>query len=99
TGWIHRTSLKKHKQVNMLDGVQYVRIDDAGLHILDKNGKAQVIACDNVVVCAGQVSLNDMREPLEQAGQSVHLIGGAFKAAELDAKAAIDQAARLAASI
>ncbi|MCP4123635.1 MAG: NADPH-dependent 2,4-dienoyl-CoA reductase [Bacteroidetes bacterium] len=99
TGWAHRTSLKKHKKVNMLDGVQYVRIDDQGLHILDKNGKPQVIECDNVIICAGQVSLRELQEPLEQAGKEVHLIGGAFKAAELDAKEAIDQASRLAAKI
>ena len=99
TGWIHRTTLKHHKRVNMLDGVQYVRIDDAGLHILDKNGKADIIECDNVVICAGQVSLRELKAPLEAAGSKVHLIGGAYEAAELDAKAAIDQAARLAAEV
>lgn len=98
TGWIHRTTLKKHKKVNMLDNVQYVRVDDAGLHIL-RNEKPEVIECDNVVVCAGQVPLRELQEGLEQAGKKVHLIGGAFEAAELDAKRAIDQAARLAAKI
>jgi len=83
----------------MLDGIQYVRIDDEGLHILNKNGKPEVIECDNVIVCAGQVSLRNLQEPLEQAGKTVHLVGGAFKAGELDAKAAIDQASRLAAKI
>jgi 2,4-dienoyl-CoA reductase (NADPH2) len=99
TGWIHRTSLKKHKKVNMLDGVQYVRIDDEGLHILNKSGKPEVIECDHVVVCAGQVSRRDLQQPLLDAGMKVHLIGGADKAAELDAKRAIDQAAYLAAEI
>jgi 2,4-dienoyl-CoA reductase (NADPH2) len=99
TGWIHRTTLKNHKRVTMLDGVEYVRIDDAGLHILNKDGKPELIECDHVVVCAGQVSLRELKEPLEAAGVAVHLIGGAFEAAELDAKSAIDQAARLAAKI
>ncbi len=98
TGWIHRTTLKKHKKVTMLDDVQYVRIDDAGLHIL-RDGKAEVIECDNVVICAGQVSLKNLEEPLKAAGANVHLIGGSLKAGELDAKRAIDQAARLAAKI
>lgn len=95
TGWIHRASLKKHKKVNMLDAVQYVRIDDSGLHIL-RNGKRETIECDNVVICAGQVSLRELFQPLEVAGKKVHLIGGADVAAQLDAKRAIDQAARLA---
>ena len=98
TGWIHRSSLKKHKKVNMLDAVQYVRIDDLGLHIL-RNGNAETIECDNVIICAGQVSLRDLQDPLSAAGIKVHLIGGSDVAAELDAKKAIDQAARLAVSI
>ena len=40
-----------------------------------------------------------MAEALLAAGQSVHLIGGADVAAELDAKRAIDQGSRLAARL
>jgi len=97
TGWIHRTSLK-NKNVEMLRGVVYRKIDDEGLHIT-RNGKDEVLTVDNVVVCAGQRSKNDLFEPLKQLGVSVHLVGGAFKAAELDAKEAINQASRLAAGL
>ena len=97
TGWIHRTSLK-NKNVEMLRGVAYRKIDDEGLHIT-RNGKDEVLTVDNVVVCAGQRSKNDLFEPLKQLGVSVHLVGGAFKAAELDAKEAINQASRLAADL
>jgi 2,4-dienoyl-CoA reductase (NADPH2) len=95
TGWIHRLSLKHH-QVEMLSDVSYVRIDDEGLHIL-VNGDNRLLVVDSVVICAGQVELNSMYESLKQAGLSVHLIGGAFKALELDARHAIEQACRLAA--
>lgn len=95
TGWIHRLSLKHH-QVEMISGVFYERIDDDGLHII-VNGEKRLLAVDTVVVCAGQIELNLLYEPLKKAGLSVHLIGGAFKALELDARHAIDQACRLAA--
>ncbi|MGQ3891351.1 oxidoreductase [Legionella sp. CNM-4043-24] len=97
TGWVHRLSLK-HKKVVMLSGVEYLRIDDQGLHIRI-NGEVQVLPVNTVVVCAGQTELRDLVEPLRQAGLSVHVIGGAFKAMELDARHAIDQACRLAALI
>lgn len=97
TGWIHRTSLKK-KKVKMIGAVQYVRVDDEGLHILVE-GKATVLAVDHVVICAGQEPRRDLYEPLRSKGAKVHLIGGADEARELDAKRAIDQAARLAAEI
>lgn len=97
TGWIHRLSLK-HKQVDMLTGVTYVRIDDQGLHIL-VDEKQRVLAVDSVIICTGQLELRSLFEPLKQAGQTVHLIGGAFKALELDARHAIDQACRLAALV
>ncbi|MCO5230647.1 MAG: NADPH-dependent 2,4-dienoyl-CoA reductase [Chitinophagales bacterium] len=98
TGWIHRTNLKK-KKVKMVDGVEYLKIDDEGLHYRDKDDAIKVYPCDTVVICAGQVSLKDLENPLLSLNKPVHLIGGAFKAAELDAKRAIDQAARLAAKI
>ncbi|WP_058440964.1 FAD-dependent oxidoreductase [Legionella brunensis] len=95
TGWIHRLSLK-HRQVKMISGVQYERIDDEGLHI-NVHEKNELLKVDSIVVCAGQKELRELYEGLKQAGQSVHLIGGAFKALELDARHAIDQACRLAA--
>lgn len=97
TGWIHRLSLK-HKKVKMLSGVNYEAIDDQGLH-LSIDGKLKLLEVDSVIICAGQTELQDLFEPLKEAGQSVHLIGGAFKALELDARHAIDQACRLAALI
>ncbi len=97
TGWIHRSSLK-HKQVQMISGVTYDFIDDEGLH-LTVEGKPVLLAVDTVVICAGQIELKDLYEPLKQAGKSVHLVGGAYKALELDARHAIDQACRLAALI
>jgi len=97
TGWIHRASLQM-KNVTMIPGVSYDKIDDAGLHVTIK-GEPQVLAVDNVIICAGQDPLRELQQPLLDAGKPVHLIGGADVAAELDAKRAIDQGARLAASI
>jgi 2,4-dienoyl-CoA reductase (NADPH2) len=98
TGWIHRTGLK-NKGVQMLNSVEYLAIDDAGLHIRVDGGEPQVLAVDNVVICAGQDPLRELQEGLVAAGQSVHLIGGADVAAELDAKRAINQGSRLAAEL
>lgn len=98
TGWIHRTGLK-NKQVQMLNSVEYLGIDDAGLHIRIGEGEPQVLAVDNVVICAGQDPLRELQDGLVAAGQSVHLIGGADVAAELDAKRAINQGSRLAAGL
>lgn len=98
TGWIHRTTLKM-KKVKMIAGVEYTKIDDEGLHYIDKNKMPQVLACDNVVVCAGQLSQRELEQPLKDLGKTVHVIGGAYEAGELDAKRAINQAARLAAVV
>lgn len=98
TGWIHRTTLKM-KKVKMVVGIEYTKIDDEGLHYLDKDKIPNVFPCDNVVICAGQLSQRELEKPLKDAGKIVHLIGGAFQAGELDAKRAIDQAARLAAQV
>ncbi|MBJ9977714.1 NADPH-dependent 2,4-dienoyl-CoA reductase [Pseudomonas sp. S75] len=98
TGWIHRTGLK-NKQVQMLNGVDYLKIDDQGLHVRIGDGEPQVLAVDNVIICAGQEPQRELHEGLLAKGQSVHLIGGADVAAELDAKRAIDQGSRLAASL
>lgn len=97
TGWIHRESLKM-KRVEMIPGVSYDGIDDAGLHITVA-GEHKLLEVDNVIVCAGQEPLRELHQPLLDMGKTVHLIGGADVAAELDAKRAIDQGARLAASI
>ncbi|MBA6061993.1 NADPH-dependent 2,4-dienoyl-CoA reductase [Pseudomonas juntendi] len=98
TGWIHRTGLK-NKRVQMLNSVEYLGIDDAGLHIRVAGGEPQLLAVDNVVICAGQEPLRELQDGLVAAGQSVHLIGGADVAAELDAKRAINQGSRLAAQL
>lgn len=97
TGWIHRRSLTL-RGVTMLNGCEYVKIDDDGLHV-EINGESQILDVDNIIICAGQVPLRELQESLQQGGQSVHLIGGADVAAELDAKRAIDQGTRLAASL
>jgi 2,4-dienoyl-CoA reductase (NADPH2) len=94
TGWIHRTSLK-NRQVEMIPGVQYRKVDDAGLHIT-VDGKDSVLPVDNVVLCAGQDPQRALQAELEAAGCTVHLIGGADKAVELDAKRAIKQGTELA---
>jgi 2,4-dienoyl-CoA reductase (NADPH2) len=94
TGWIHRTSLK-NRHVEMVPGVQYRKVDDAGLHIT-VDGKDSVLPVDNVILCAGQDPQRELQAALEAAGCTVHLIGGADKAVELDAKRAIQQGTELA---
>ena len=100
TGWIHRTALK-HKQVKMIGGVNYERIADEGLLVSygEKRENPTWIACDSIVLCAGQLPLRALADELAAQGKSVHVIGGALEAGELDAKRAIDQAARLAARL
>ncbi|HEH9429747.1 TPA: NADPH-dependent 2,4-dienoyl-CoA reductase [Aeromonas sobria] len=97
TGWIHRTVLKNRK-VQMLSGVQYLGIDDEGLHIQVGETK-QCLPVDQVIICAGQEPLKELQAGLQAAGKPVHIIGGADVAAELDAKRAIRQGAELAAII
>ena len=100
TGWIHRASLQM-KDVNMVGGVNYERIDAEGLHVSfgPARENPQVIEADTVVLCAGQVPERSLADALEARGRSVHVIGGADVAAELDAKRAIDQGTRLAARL
>ena len=100
TGWIHRAALKM-KQVQMIGGVNYERIGDEGLLVSygEQRENPTWIACDTVVLCAGQLPLRTLAEDLQAQGRPVHLIGGALEAGELDAKRAIDQAARLAARL
>ncbi|MCH7307122.1 NADPH-dependent 2,4-dienoyl-CoA reductase [Acinetobacter sp. NIPH 1852] len=95
TGWIHRTGLK-HRDVKMIAGASYDKVDDQGLHIT-LNGHSTVLEVDNVVICAGQESYTAMFDQLKADGKNVHLIGGAKEAGELDAKRAIRQGAELAA--
>lgn len=97
TGWIHRTGLK-NRGVHMLAGVTYDKIDDAGLHVTI-DGQQKTLPVDNVILCAGQEPRRDLQAALAAAGKTVHLIGGADVAAELDAKRAINQGTRLAATI
>ncbi|MGQ0698671.1 MAG: oxidoreductase [Panacagrimonas sp.] len=100
TGWIHRASLQAMK-VQTRSGVNYESIDSPGLLISygEKREKPELIEVDHIVICAGQEPLRELQRPLLAAGANVHLIGGADKAAELDAKRAIDQGSRLAARL
>ncbi len=100
TGWIHRMSLMM-KDVQMKAGVNYERIDAEGLHVTygEARERPEVIACDTVVLCAGQVSERSLADDLDARGVTCHVIGGADVAAELDAKRAIDQGTRLAATL
>lgn len=97
TGWIHRAGLKK-RDVMMLAGVEYVKLDELGLHIRIGE-QAHLLSVDTIVSCAGQISCNELYQPLQQLGVSVHLIGGAKEAGELDAKRAIRQGTELALNI
>ncbi len=100
TGWIHRATLQM-KKVKMIGGVNYERIDSEGLHISlgESRENPQTIVAQNVVLCAGQVSERSLADAMLNQGLNVHVIGGADLALELDAKRAIDQGARLAASL
>jgi 2,4-dienoyl-CoA reductase (NADPH2) len=97
TGWTHRMVLAR-RGVNMVSGVEYLRIDDAGLHTT-VNGEPRLFEVDTVIVCAGQMPLRTLHDELVARGLKSTLVGGAFEAAELDAKRAIDQASRLAATV
>jgi 2,4-dienoyl-CoA reductase (NADPH2) len=99
TGWIHRTALR-HRGVVMRNGVTYERIDDAGLHISSAAGP-EVLDVDHVIVCAGQESVRALVNELAAlaAPSSVHIIGGALLANELDAERAIREGVTLAARL
>jgi 2,4-dienoyl-CoA reductase (NADPH2) len=97
TGWIHRMSLK-HRGVVMRNGVSYERIDDEGFHIRTESG-AELLRVDNVIICAGQESVNSLATELAGSGRPVHVIGGALLAAELDAERAIREGTELATRI
>jgi 2,4-dienoyl-CoA reductase (NADPH2) len=100
TGWIHRATLKMN-DVRMIGDVNYEQIGDEGLLISygEKHEHPTWIDVDNIVMCAGQLPLRELQEPLDSAGVATHVIGGADVATELDAKRAIDQGSRLAARL
>ena len=100
TGWIHRAALKM-KNVRMLGGINYEQIGPEGVQIShgDARERAQWLTADTVILCAGQLPERALADQLEGAGRDIHVIGGADVASELDAKRAIDQGSRLAASL
>jgi 2,4-dienoyl-CoA reductase (NADPH2) len=103
TGWIHRTSLR-HRDVQMIPGVTYRKIDDEGLHITvtakrAEQGEDKLLPVDTIIICTGQDPMRELQAELEAADVSTHLIGGADVAAELDAKRAISQGCYLAAEL
>ena len=100
TGWIHRATLQA-KGVRMLAGMNYERISAEGIMLSKgpERAEPQLLEVDTIVLCAGQEPERSLADALEGRGVPVHVIGGADVAAELDAKRAIDQGARLAASL
>lgn len=97
TGWVHRASIKA-KGVHQYTGVAYTSIDDAGLHYIH-NHKNSVLPVDTIVLCSGQESVNELYDDLKATHSSVHIVGGAEHAAELDAKRAIRQATEVVAAL
>jgi 2,4-dienoyl-CoA reductase (NADPH2) len=97
TGWTHRATLAR-RGGRMVNGVEYLKVDDAGLHVR-VFGEPQLVEVDTVIVCAGQLPLRGLYDELLAVGVKATLVGGAFEASELDAKRAIDQASRLAAVV
>ena len=97
TGWTHRLTLSR-RGVKMMNGIEYLKIDDRGLHFLREN-KPDHLEVDTIIICAGQEPLRDVYDAAQARGLPVELIGGAYEAAELDAKAAIYQASHMAAAV
>ena len=97
TGWTHRLSLVR-RDVKMINAVEYLKIDDEGLHITIDH-KPHVLEVDTIIVCAGQLPLRTLYDELQNSGLNVSLVGGAYEAGELDAKRAINQASYLAAAV
>ncbi|MEP2989230.1 MAG: NADPH-dependent 2,4-dienoyl-CoA reductase [Parasphingorhabdus sp.] len=97
TGWTHRLTLTR-RGVGMMNGIEYVKIDDDGLHVL-QGGQPELVEADTIIICAGQDPLRDLYDDLQKDGVSSELVGGAYEAMELDAKAAINQASYMAAAI
>jgi 2,4-dienoyl-CoA reductase (NADPH2) len=97
TGWVHRLALKR-RGVRMLAGVAYGTIDDRGFQIM-QGAESRLLEVDNVVICAGQEPQRELADGIQAAGYRLHLIGGSKLANELDARRAIDEGSRLAASL
>ncbi len=97
TGWIHRRTLEK-RGVKLWAGVQYQAIDDQGLHLI-VDGQAYTLDVDNIVICTGQTSVDNLSQQLTAQDISVHVIGGAEEAGEVDAKRVIRQGVELAAKL
>jgi len=97
TGWVHRMEIAE-AGVTQISGADYQRIDDQGLHI-EVDGETRVIEADTIVLCIGQKSVRDLDAPLAGLNGTVHVIGGAKEAGELDAKRAFDEGVRLGASL
>jgi Uncharacterized NAD(FAD)-dependent dehydrogenases len=101
TGWVHRVALR-NRNVEMIPGVTYKKIDDEGLHIqvqTEQGSEDRVLEVDNVVICTGQLSFRDLADELTERGMVTHLIGGAEVATELDAKRAFRQGTEVAAAL
>jgi 2,4-dienoyl-CoA reductase (NADPH2) len=89
------------KNVQMIGGVNYEAVTPEGLQISygEARERPEVLACDTIVLCAGQIPERSLADALIARGKNVHVIGGADVAAELDAKRAIDQGTRLACTL
>ena len=100
TGWSHRAALAM-KGVKLQGGITFEAITADGLHIShgQAHENAEILPVDTVVLCTGQMPDRGLADALRSAGIAHHVIGGADLAAELDAKRAIDQGARLAARL
>lgn len=94
TGWVHRLSLMK-RGVEMFNGVEYMNVDDDGLHIRYQDENL-CLAVDNIILCAGQEPYRPLKQELEEIGIHPYVIGGADVAAELDARRAIEQGMKVA---
>ena len=78
-----------------MNGVQYAKIDDKGLHIVH-DGKQKLLEVDHIVICAGQES---QKIAHAETSKKTTIIGGALKAGELDAKRAIREGAQVSSKI
>ncbi|WP_201606933.1 NADPH-dependent 2,4-dienoyl-CoA reductase [Psychrobacter immobilis] len=99
SGWVHRAHIKSHGVIQVA-GVQYEKITNEGIWVINPQGQSQLLRVDSVVVCAGQESVVELMPNVGDAPDAqYHLIGGAKLAAELDAKRAIRDGAEVAAQI
>ena len=87
------------RNVEVVSGAAFERIGTNGVHIIDSEGNPRLIGADTVVLCTGQESVSPLVDQLRKSGRAPHAIGGAESASGIDAKRAIDQGTRLAASL